>query len=392
MTSVRPQLDRRRALIVDDDADLAESLSDILVERGYEVQIANNRQAVQDICQGFDAQVALLDIRLHGESGLDVLAMLKQDNADMICVMITGYAETETAIDALRRGAYDYLCKPLHPNQIFALLERCFEKIRLEQEARSAYEAMYSAKEAAEAAARAKTEFLAAMGHELRTPLHSIIGFSEVLESEAFGKLGNKKYLEYAGDIKASGLHLVGIINSILEMIKAEAGRLELRESPAELGDIVGLVLRLTVPQANAADIEIKTSLAPDLPNLLCDEQKLRQVLLNLLSNAIKFTPKGGRIEVTAHAETDGAIVMAIHDTGIGIAAEDIPKALEPFSQIDSVISRSYEGTGLGLSLSTAMIELHGGTLTLESTPGQGTTVTLRFPPKRTLPRVSAAG
>ncbi len=383
---------RRRALIVEDDADLAESLSDILMARGYEVQVANCHQAAQDVCQRFDVQVALLDIRLHGESGLDVLTMLKRRNPDIVCVMITGYAETETAIEALRSGAYDYLCKPLHPDQLFALLERCFEKIRLEQVARSAYEAMRSAKEAAEAAARAKTEFLAAMGHELRTPLHSIIGFSEVMESEVFGKLGNKKYLEYAGDIRASGQHLVGIINGILDMIKAEAGKLELRECPAEFHDIVGLALRITAPQAEAAGIRIESSFAPDLPNLMCDEQKIRQILLNLLSNAIKFTPKGGHVEVTASGAPDGGVVIEIRDTGIGMAPEDIPKALEPFSQIDSSINRSYEGTGLGLSLSVAMIELHGGTLTLESTPGVGTTVSLNLPPSRSLPRVSAAG
>ena len=138
--------ERRRALIVDDDIDLAESLSDILVARGYEVQMANSHQEALDHCLSFDAQVALLDIRLHGESGLDVLAMLKQHNPDMVCVMITGFAETETAIDALRRGAYDYLSKPLHPDQLFAMLDRCFDKIRLEQDAKSAYEAMCTAK------------------------------------------------------------------------------------------------------------------------------------------------------------------------------------------------------------------------------------------------------
>jgi signal transduction histidine kinase len=371
-------------LIVDDDEDLAESLADLLIARGYEVEIAKSARQAMDISQRFDLHVALVDIRLGRDSGLDVIGRLKKQNPEVVCIMATGYAETETAITALRLGAYDYLRKPLHPSEVFAVLDRSFEKIRLEQKARAAFQALRHAKESAETADRTKTEFLAAMSHELRTPLHSIIGFAEVLISQAFGKLGDERYVDYAANIKESGMHLLEIINDILEIAKAEAGKLDLREGLIDVAEAIGTAIRLIGPQAEAGNLELRTEIASDLPVLYGDEQKLKQVLLNLLSNAVKFTPKGGQVTVTA-AQDDKkkGLLITVQDSGIGIAPEDIPTALTPFSQVESDLSRGYPGTGLGLSLSAIMVELHGGTLTLESEVAKGTTVTLRFPAER---------
>ena len=383
--------DHRRVLIVDDDEDLAESLADLLLARGYRVEIAASAHQAKDISQSFDVQVALLDIRLGRDSGLDVIQILKRQKPDVICVMATGYAETDTAVEALRLGAYDYLRKPLHPSEVFAVLDRSFEKIRLEQKARAAFEAIRAAKETAEMADRTKTEFLAAMSHELRTPLHSIIGFAEVLMSQAFGQLGNEKYVDYAGNIRESGMHLLDVINDILEIAKAEAGKLELREGLVDIADAVNATLRLIKPQADAAKLEVEKAIAPELPAFYGDEQKLKQILLNLLSNAVKFTPDNGKVRITAEQDQDGQIIISVRDTGIGMAPEDIPKALAPFSQVDSELSRGYPGTGLGLSLSVVMIELHDGTLAVESEVGTGTTVTLRIPAERSFKKTDAA-
>ena len=383
--------DHRRVLIVDDDEDLADSLADLLVERGYRVEIAASAHQARGVSQSFDVQVALLDIRLGRDSGLDVIQILKRRKPDVICVMVTGYAETETAIEALRLGAYDYLRKPLHPSEVFAVLDRSFEKIRLEQKARAAFEAIRAAKETAELADRTKTEFLAAMSHELRTPLHSIIGFAEVLMSQAFGELGNEKYVDYAGNIRESGMHLLDVINDILEIAKAEAGKLELREGLVDVTDAVNATLRLIKPQAEAAKLKVEKVIAPEVPGFYGDEQKLKQILLNLLSNAVKFTPDNGKIKIIAEQDQDGQVIITVRDTGIGMAPEDIPKALAPFSQVDSELSRGYPGTGLGLSLSVVMIELHGGTLAVESEVGKGTTVTLRFPAERSFKNTDAA-
>jgi signal transduction histidine kinase len=209
--------------------------------------------------------------------------------------------------------------------------------------------------------------------------------------SQAFGELGNEKYVDYAGNIRESGMHLLEIINDILDIAKAEAGKLELREDHFDLTGIIDSVLRLIGPQAETAAVEIETGLEADLPALYGDEQKVKQILINLLSNAVKFTPKGGRIEVTAARGRNGGIAITVRDTGIGIAPEDIPKALAPFAQVDSKLSRGHPGTGLGLSLSAVMVELHGGTLKLESEPGQGTTVSVRFPPERSMTQTNAA-
>ena len=338
-------VDDRRVLIVDDDEDLAESLADLLIARGYEVEIAKSARQAVDIGQRFDLQVALLDIRLGRDSGLDVIGMLKNQNPEVVCVMATGYAETETAITALRLGAYDYLRKPLHPSEVFAVLDRSFEKIRLEQKARAAFQALRLAKETAETADRTKTEFLAAMSHELRTPLHSIIGFAEVLISQAFGELGDKRYVDYAGNIRESGMHLLEIINDILEIAKAEAGKLDLREGLVDVADVIHTAVRLIGPQAETGELELETVIAPDLPVLYGDEQKLKQILLNLLSNSVKFTLKGGKITVTAEQDQrKKGLIITVRDTGIGIAPEDIPTALTPFSQVESEQTRGYPG------------------------------------------------
>jgi signal transduction histidine kinase len=246
------------------------------------------------------------------------------------------------------------------------------------------------AKAAAEAASRAKSEFLANMSHELRTPLNAIIGFSDILKAEMFGALGASQYRDYAHDINSSGVHLLGIVNSILDLTKAEAGKLEVMLDDVDLTQVVRQAERMMAAQADKARVLLSVRLPEDGELMLTtDERKVRQVLLNLLSNAVKFTPAGGSVTLRVlRGQSDVAIEVA--DTGIGMAPEDIPKALAPFGQVDGSLARRYEGTGLGLPLAIRFVEAVGGTLALDSTPGRGTTVTVRLPVVRSDERAAA--
>ena len=239
--------------------------------------------------------------------------------------------------------------------------------------------ALQQAKDEAEAASRAKTQFLANMSHELRTPLNAVIGFSEIIAGEMIGPIGVPKYKEYASDIVASGRHLLDVINDILDSVKLQSGKLTLRLEPVPIAEVVETAIRMMREQAESAGIKLNSSVERVIMHIDADLIRLRQVMLNLLSNAIKFTSRGGLVAVTAQRVAAG-IRVAVSDTGIGIAPDDIPKALEPFNQVDNSLSRKYGGTGLGLYLSKLYVEGHGGALTIESAPGVGTTVAFTVP------------
>ena len=234
--------------------------------------------------------------------------------------------------------------------------------------------------EAAEAANRAKAEFIANMSHELRTPLNAIIGFSDLMKAQAFGPLGDKKYLEYAGDIHESGSHLLDIINDILDLSKFEVGKMDLQLGPVNSARIVESSAHLLKENAEKGGVTVRTIIPDDAPYIHGDERAIKQILINLLSNAIKFTPLGGEVVIEVKAGPNGATFLTVRDTGIGMAPEDIPTALTPFGQIDASFARKFEGTGLGLPIVKSLIEQHGGELRLTSELGVGTTATVVFP------------
>lgn len=238
---------------------------------------------------------------------------------------------------------------------------------------------LVAAKEEAELANIAKSTFLATMSHELRTPLNAIIGFSEVMFAQTMGPLGNSRYLGYCQDIHQSGQHLLTIINDVLDLSRVEAGRMEVRREPVEVRSTVLSAITMVRERAENAGLVLTADIAPALPPLSADRRLLKQILLNLLSNAVKFTDRGGRVTVAVTRDGED-LEIRIADTGIGMSPEEIEVALTPFAQIDSKLARAYEGTGLGLPLAKSFVELHGGTLTVGSAPGVGTTVTVRFP------------
>ncbi|TMH08002.1 MAG: GAF domain-containing protein, partial [Betaproteobacteria bacterium] len=232
-----------------------------------------------------------------------------------------------------------------------------------------------------ETASRHKSDFLANMSHELRTPLNAIIGFSEVLLERLFGEL-NDKQADYLNDIHSSGRHLLSLINDILDLSKVEAGRMELEPSSFELSEALSNAMTLVRERAQQHGIVMAQQLDAELGEIVADERKIKQILVNLLSNAVKFTPDGGRIDVRVSRE-GGNAVIAVHDTGIGIAPEDQAAVFEEFRQVGRDYTNKQEGTGLGLALTKKFVELHGGRIWLESEPGKGSTFTFTIPMTR---------
>jgi PAS domain S-box-containing protein len=255
-------------------------------------------------------------------------------------------------------------------------------------ELRARESALLEAKNAAEEANRTKSEFLAQMSHELRTPLNAILGFSEIMQQEALGPIGTPQYRDYVNDIAESARHLSQMINDVLDVAKLEAGKFQIHEDAVTPSELVARAIRIVTPRADAGGVALSSAPPAEDPPLIADGQKLLQILLNLLSNAVKFTPAGGRVGLTAGLETDGGYRLSVSDTGIGMSAADQEIALSPFGQVDSSLARRYEGTGLGLPLSKALVELHGGRLAIDSAPGEGTTVHVVLPASR----VDAAG
>jgi len=233
------------------------------------------------------------------------------------------------------------------------------------------------AKARAEAMTQAKSRFLANMSHELRTPLNAVIGFAEIIETAMLGPL-QQRYREYARDIRAAGGHLLEVVNDILDISKAEANALKVGREPLDVGEIVREVDRIVRDQATRANVVFATRLDPDLPLVVGDRTRLRQILINLISNALKFTPPGGSVTVSARNRAD-RLVIEVKDTGIGMAEEDIPAALTPFEQLDNRFARKHDGAGLGLPLTKHLVELLGGRFSITSAINQGTTVAIEF-------------
>ncbi len=229
-----------------------------------------------------------------------------------------------------------------------------------------------------EKANRLKSEFLATMSHELRTPLNSIIGFSELLEGGTYGAL-NERQLKYVNNIVVSSRHLLQLINDILDLAKVESGTIEINREQVSLPEVIGLVRNVVESLAAKKDIVIETRIDDDTDTVYADPPRLKQILYNLLSNAIKFTPAGGRVIIST-ARGEGEVRVAVKDTGIGISHQDQEKIFSEFLQVEGTYARKYEGTGLGLALTKKLVELHGGRIWVDSTPGAGSTFTFTIP------------
>jgi PAS domain S-box-containing protein len=241
------------------------------------------------------------------------------------------------------------------------------------------------AKRVAEEASKQKSEFLARVSHEIRTPLNAIIGFAEVMIEERFGPVDNERYREYLRDIRASGEHVVSLVNDLLDISKIEAGKLDLSFAAVPLNDLVRECIGLMQPQANRAHVVLRSSLSREVPAVVADERTLRQIVLNLLSNSVKYTGPGGQVIASTSLTETGEAILRVRDTGEGMSEEELTRALEPFRQLSTAAIGDATGTGLGLPLTKALVEANRASLSIRSARGEGTVVTVTIPPTRVL-------
>ena len=378
-------------LVVDDDPVVCALMRATLEGDGFTVLEAGDGVEGCRLYAEHRPDLLLVDVVMPRMDGYQLCRELRSrpESAYVPIVVSTSLDDLPSIARAYDAGATDFIPKPVnwlvlnHRVRYILRASRAFEEVRRNQER------LIAAKEAAEAANRAKSEFLANMSHELRTPLNAIIGFSGMMSDRMFGPL-NDKYLEYANIIGNSGQHLLAIITDILDAAKADADRLLLAEEEIDLGEVVKLGSQIVQEMAERAKIDFASEYEEPMPQIVGDPAKLTQILVNLLSNAIKFTAPGGKVRLRVEHRHRRGIAVRIEDTGIGMSAEQIPIALAPFGQIENSLTRKNNGVGLGLPLTKRLIELHGGTIEIDSAPGKGTIATVYIPEERVVREKSA--
>jgi len=357
----------RKVLIADADCYFTQVLSIALSNCGWTVKQVVPESAAEAL-QQFEASLLLWNIEAPGSTS-GGLAHIGALNPELIVLPM---AKRPSRRRLPKQGALDFIDQSLGVESAMAAIGQCLSR----------HESAAVSKQAAKENNRPELEFLAKVSHELRTPLNAIIGFSELIMRQAGSTQDHERHKAYVEDIHTSGRHLLDLINDILDFARAGSGKLLLQESEADIAEVMVSVNRLLGPRMRDAGLEYSQNIPAHLGRLWCDERKLKRMILNLLTNALKFTPSGGRIDVDV-SESSTGIALSVSDTGIGIAEADLPRVLEPFIQVDNALSRSSEGTGLGLPLVKAMVEIHGGSLVLESKVNMGTTVRLIFPKER---------
>jgi signal transduction histidine kinase len=365
-------------LIVDDDEIVRTVMRSALEGAGFTVEEAVDGVDACDKCGGPLPDLIISDVVMPRMDGFELCRTLRSNPRSRYIPILqaTGLNDFASIEKAYHSGATDFICKPLNWNILKHRVRYMLRSSRAFGELRSSHDVISMAKEAADKANRAKSRFLANMSHELRTPLNAIIGFSAVMSSEMFGPLP-AQYQDYASIIQSSGNHLLDIINDILDLAKAESNSLTLREERIDVMQVVELVEVIIREMTDKAGLDFKIEVNGPLPLVWADPVRLKQILINLLSNATKFTPKGGKIRLCIAPASDSRIEFRITDDGIGIPKDKIELAMAPFGQIDSGLARKYEGTGLGLPLTKHLVEIQGGSFTLSSALGKGTTVTV---------------
>jgi two-component system, cell cycle sensor histidine kinase PleC len=371
---------------VDDDAIVREFMSATLEDAGFVVATATDGESAVKACVENPPDLVIADVLMPGMDGFQLCEELRRrpETEHVPILVATGLDDVSSIVKAFDVGATDFINKPFKWVILNYRVQYMLRTSRVTNALRENEVRLVSARDEAERANRAKSDFLANMSHELRTPLNAVIGFSGIMRQQVYGPLSDK-YLEYSGLIEDSGSHLLSIINEILDLARADANRLTLREERFDIYETVALCENIIGAMADKHAVKFTLAVDEGLPPLFADPTKVLQILINLLSNAVKFTPAGGDVKLTIGIEMPGDLVFRISDSGIGIPSDKIEVALTPFGQVDSSLSRKYDGVGLGLPLTRRLVELHGGKMQIESEVDHGTVVTAVFPRERLL-------
>jgi two-component system sensor histidine kinase EvgS len=374
-----------RLLLVEDSADDAELLVRLLRRAGYAPAFRRVETAeAMAAALAEDAwDIILSDHSLPKLNGPGALAVLQRTGLDIPFIIVSGTIGEETAVECMRAGARDFLLKDKLarlPVAIERELTAARDRRRQAQEEARIRE-LERARELAERENHFKSQFLATMAHELRTPLACVAGYVQVLAEETHGKL-NERQKRIVVNIRTSASHMGKLISDVLDFSKIVAGRLDLFLKPTSLRKLVDSMREALDPLINKHGVELRVAVADGLPDVSVDPLRINQVLFNLLSNGFKFTPKGGTVSLSVQAEMD-RVAIEVRDTGVGIRAEDLPRLFQEFQQIVDPDRPRQDGSGLGLAITKRLVELHGGTVAVQSEPGRGSAFTVKLPLSR---------
>ena len=391
--------DSAKILVVDDTPTNLEVIVETLSAAGYTVwAVTNGKRALKQLITNIP-DLILLDIQMPGMDGFVTCEKIKAnpETAAIPIIFLTAFSETENIVKGFSLGAVDYISKPFQAAELLARIHTHLKIQRLTQslkaqvyQAEIAQQMLKAAKQEADAANRAKSEFLATMSHELRTPLNSILGFTESLQEGMLGRLTTTQ-MGAVATIERSGKHLLSLITDILDLAKIESGQLDISQVPTCFAEVCTACIQFLQPLAQSKNIQLTSEITPHSSLIGIDPLRVRQILINLLNNGIKFTPPGGQVNLKAEVNQNRATLeFQITDTGIGIAADDLSKIFDPFVQLDSNFNRHHAGTGLGLTLVKRLVDAQQGSIAIDSQLNQGSCFQIILPYQTVLPGPSS--